>query len=200
MGDLIPFRRRQRRWTKARHYQPVLPQHRWQGLSRRRRFFNMVAAWRPWVLLLILLSGWYYTDPGLIEPPAFLSSEPEPVTGSFTRCGLGRGVNCVIDGDTFKLDERKIRVIGIDAPEMHPPRCPAEQAQGEAATAALQRVLNEGPFAMVGRIDGGYDQYGRDLRSLSRPKSDGSTESIADAMLATGTVRRYLGGLRGDWC
>ena len=53
---------------------------------------------------------------------------------------------------------------------------------------------------MVGRIDGGYDQYGRDLRSLSRPKSDGSTQSIADAMLATGTVRRYLGGLRGDWC
>lgn len=56
----------------------------------------------------------------------------------------------MIDGDTFKLGDRKIRIIGIDAPETHPPRCAAEAAMGEAATARLQALLNEGPFDMVG--------------------------------------------------
>ena len=53
---------------------------------------------------------------------------------------------------------------------------------------------------MTGRIDGTQDRYGRDLRALNRILPDGSTQSIAADMLASGTVRRYLGGLRGGWC
>ena len=53
---------------------------------------------------------------------------------------------------------------------------------------------------MRGRIDDMQDRYGRDLRSLSRTQPDGSTQSIAADMMASGTVRRYLGGLRGGWC
>lgn len=200
MGDLIPFRRRKHRWAKVRAYKPVLSNAQWQGTNKRRRVARLLTAWRPWVLLVGLMGMWYYYDPGLIEPPALLANKPEPVAGIFTRCGPGRGTNCVIDGDTFKLGERKVRIIGIDAPEMHPPRCEQEQLKGEAATAALQYLLNQGPFAMVGRVGGGRDMYGRDLRSLSRTKTDGSIQSIANAMLATGTVKSYLGGLRGDWC
>ena len=55
-------------------------------------------------------------------------------------------------------------------------------------------------FTMTGRIDGTKDRYGRDLRALSRILPDGSTQSIAAEMMASGTVRRYLGGLRGGWC
>ena len=56
----------------------------------------------------------------LVDPPGFLSSEPEQISAHFTRCGPGRGNACVVDGDTFKLGKRKIRIIGIDAPETHP--------------------------------------------------------------------------------
>ena len=152
------------------------------------------------MFLAIALLIWPTVDPALVEPPAFLSTDPEEVNDSFTRCGPGRGENCVIDGDTFKLGTRKVRIIGIDAPETHPSNCAEEAELGEAATVELERLLNEAPFTMTGRIDGTQDRYGRDLRALSRILPDGSTQSIAADMLASGTVRRYLGGLRGGWC
>jgi len=106
----------------------------------------------------------------------------------------------VVDGDTFKLGERTVRVLGIDAPEIHPSLCPAEAQLGEQATATLQRLLNQGPFIMTGRVNDLHDKYGRDLRALTRKRPDGSTQSIAEDLLASDTVRRYLGGLRGGWC
>ncbi len=193
MGDLIPFRRK-----RARNQ--VLPAYRWQGLSLRQRLSRFLSGLRPFLLLAILLLIWPAVDPALVEPPSFLSSAPESVRGDFTRCGPGRGVNCVVDGDTFKLGERKVRIVGIDAPEMHPSRCAEEARQGEAATAHLQRALNQGDWSMTGRIGGPQDRYGRDLRSLGRDLPDGSIRSIAEEMLASGTVRRYSGGLRGGWC
>jgi micrococcal nuclease len=151
-------------------------------------------------LLAILLLLWAAFDPALVEPPAILTGEPERVSGQFTRCGPGRGTFCVVDGDTIKFGERKIRIIGIDAPEMHPSRCSEEARLGEAATAQLQRLLNRGDFVMIGRIGGTRDYYGRDLRALRRTRPDGSFQSIAEDMLTSGLVRRYLGGLRGGWC
>lgn len=202
MGEVIQFRRK-RRWTTPEDYghhpgkapKPPKP-------PRRKRWLS---GWRPWILLTLLVTLWVFYDPMLVEPPAFLSREPEKVEGSFTRCGAeakrgGRGTFCVVDGDTFKLGDRSIRLVGIDAPETHPARCEAEAAKGEAATAELQRLLNQGPFVMTGRIDEPQDRYGRDLRSVTRMRPDGSTQSIARDMLESGTVRRYAGGLRGGWC
>jgi endonuclease YncB( thermonuclease family) len=190
MGNLIPFRRR-------KGYGRVLPTHRWQGVSRFRRLWFIL---RPWLFLAVLLLLWAVFDPVLVEPPRIFSGEPEKVSGQFTRCGPHRGTFCVVDGDTIKLGERKIRIIGIDAPEIYPPRCAEEARLGEAATAQLQRLLNQGDFVMIGRIGGAQDYYGRDLRALSRTRPDGSVQSIAEDMLASGQVRRYLGGLRGGWC
>ena len=123
-----------------------------------------------------------------------VATAPERVSEPFTRCGPGRGHGCVIDGDTFKLGDRKIRIIGIDAPETHPPRCAEEAAKGEAATARLQALLNKGPFEMVGSRADLTDRYSRDLRTITR---DG--RSIADQLREEGLVRRYL-GYRMPWC
>ena len=158
------------------------------------------SGWRPWILLTLLVSLFVLYDPMLIEPPAFLSTEPEKIKGNFTRCGPGRGTNCVVDGDTFKLGDRSIRLVSIDAPETHPARCEAEAKKGEAATAQLQSLLNQGPFVMTGRIDDPTDKYGRELRSATRTHPDGTTQSIARDMLESGTVRSYVGGLRRGWC
>jgi endonuclease YncB( thermonuclease family) len=153
---------------------------------------------RPFILGGILLSVWPAMDPALIEPPRFLSSNPERIDESFSRCGRGRSHACVIDGDTFKLGQRKIRIIGIDAPELHA-RCPKEAQLAEAATAKLQALLNQGPFEMTGRFDDMRDRYGRDLRLIERRRPDGSTQSIAEEMRASGLAHRYL-GFKTGWC
>jgi endonuclease YncB( thermonuclease family) len=142
---------------------------------------------------------WPALDPALVEPPALLASAPERVDARFTRCGRGRGHACVVDGDTFKLGSRKVRIIGIDTPEVNG-QCARERQLAQAATDRLRELLNEGPFTMTGRIDDMTDRYGRDLRALSRSRADGSTQSIAAEMRASGHARRYLGGLRGGWC
>jgi len=136
----------------------------------------------------------------LIDPPSFLASNPERISERFSRCGPGRSHACVIDGDTFKLGQRKIRIIGIDAPETHPANCPEEARLGEQATAKLQDLLNQGSFELVAPIYGKQDRYGRDLRSVRRTLPDGGTQSVADDMRASGLAHRYLGGYKPGWC
>lgn len=53
---------------------------------------------------------------------------------------------------------------------------------------------------MAGPLGDPRDKYGRELRVLTRVKPDGTVQSLGADLLATGTVRRYLGGLRGGWC
>jgi endonuclease YncB( thermonuclease family) len=158
----------------------------------------MVFGARPFALLAVLLAAWPTLDPALVEPLGPLASDPERVTATFTRCGRGRGHACVIDGDTFKIGERKIRIIGIDAPEVKG-SCPQEIELAEKSNARLQSLLNDGPFIMTGRIGDVQDRYGRDLRALSRERPDGSTESIAEDMRSSGLAHRYV-GFKTSWC
>jgi endonuclease YncB( thermonuclease family) len=160
-----------------------------------------LAVLRPFIFLAILASAYVgLGDPALVEPPGFLSGEPEPVSETFTRCGPGRGHACVIDGDTFKLGTRKVRIIGIDTPETHPARCPEEARLGEEATAMLQGLLNQGPFEMVAPIYRNHDRYGRDLRAIRRRLPGGDYQSIASDMREAGLAHRYLGGFKIGWC
>jgi micrococcal nuclease len=186
-----------RRWTRSKDY--------WRNSHNivtvrgvARETIEWLGHLRPFILGAILLMIWPAVDPALVEPPGFLSTDPERVDERFTRCGPGRGHACVVDGDTFKLGVRKIRIIGIDAPEVHA-RCPEEARMAEAATVELQRLLNQGPFRMSGRIDDMKDRFGRDLRTLSRIRRDGTEQSIADDMRASGLARRYL-GYKSGWC
>ena len=175
----------------------------WPGQRRVRQpptpLRRVAFAARPFVLAAILGGLAVGFEPALVEPPALLSSSPERVDASFTRCGRGRGHACVIDGDTFKLGQRKVRIIGIDAPETHPARCPEEARLGEEATARLQQLLNQGPLEMVAPLYGGTDRYGRDLRVVRRTLPDGSTQSIAADMRASGLAHRYT-GFKTGWC
>jgi len=201
---ILPFRRK-RRWTKLRANRAPPQTRFWpdddkvtlRGVAR--ETVGWLGKLRPFILGAILLTIWPAADPALVEPPGFLATEPERMNEQFTRCGQGRGHACAIDGDTIKLGDRKIRIIGIDTPEVDA-RCPAEAAQAEAATAELQRLLNQGPFEMVGRIDDQQDRYGRDLRALRRTRPDGTVQSIAEEMRGSGVARRYLGGFRSGWC
>lgn len=203
MGRIIRFRRRRLKSLDEfdrRQRLRFWPEDRVTAKGVARDTWRWLGVLRPFILLGILVSAWVATDPALIEPPAFLSTGSETVDERFTRCGPGRGHACVIDGDTFKLGDRKVRIIGIDAPETHSPGCAAEARLGEAATAKLQALLNEGAFTMTAPVYGGRDRYGRDLRSLTRTRPDGSSQSIAAEMRDAGLAHRYLGGFKSGWC
>ena len=206
VGDVGRLRRR--RWTRARHYRAPKPLRFWPEHRSRvtirglvRNTWRWLRVLRPFILLGILASLYVGAgDPALVEPPGFLQAKPELVSANFTRCGRGRSWACVIDGDTFKLGERRIRVIGIDAPETHPPRCAEEARLGELATAELQRLLNERPFELVAPVYRDTDAYGRELRVARRVNADGSYQNMAEEMRKGGLAHRYAGGFKTGWC
>jgi len=108
----------------------------------------------------------------------------------------------VIDGDTFEARVRiwpgmdvttKVRLRGIDAPEMHA-RCGDERAKALTARDALARILSEGAVGVAGVAQ---DKYG------GRVDADVSTAATADVsavMLSRGLAHRYSGGRRASWC
>ena len=83
-------------------------------------------------------------------PPVLPSSPPTPVgeRGTVTR---------VIDGDTFEIGPRTIRVLGIDA-------CEASTDAGDAATAQARSLLLAGLITLTAEPGVDTDRYDRELR------------------------------------
>lgn len=180
------------------NYGRVLPTHRWQGLSRGQRFWRTL---RPWLGAALLIAAmWYWFGDQQIADKSMLEGPSEQITGTFVRCGQRGSANCVPDGDTIKIGARTIRIIGIDAPELFPSRCEEEARLGQAAAEQLLTLVNQGPFTLAGPTPVVRDNYGRELRHLLRARPDGSVQSIADDMVASGKARAYLSGPRVPWC
>jgi len=95
-------------------------------------------------------------------------------------------VKWVYDGDTVKLtDGRKIRIIGIDTPEM-----PRKNKRGEAfagqATEALREKLASYDYKVqlqIGRQ--AFDKYNRQLAHIFTPDQQNLSEWLLDQGLAT---------------
>ena len=117
----------------------------------------------------------------------------ESVIARFALCSDGGGEPCVVDGDTLRYAGRRIRILGIDTPELHPARCATEERLGQAAKLRMQALVNLGPFQLV--ADGhSQDVYGRDLRKIMRGGTDLGLQLISE-----GLARPYGGG-RQKWC
>ncbi|MBX3575347.1 MAG: thermonuclease family protein [Mesorhizobium sp.] len=108
-------------------------------------------------------------------------------------CGEGGGRNCVVDGDTFVLNGKAVRVADIDTPEAGNPKCRREAELAEKATRRLRDLLNAGPLDLVAQPRD-EDIYGRKLRTVMR---DG--RSIGDTLIAEGLARRWTGSKK-SWC
>ena len=100
---------------------------------------------------------------------------------------------CVVDGDTFWFEGRKIRIADINTPEIANPGCYYERELGQRAKARLQALLNDGAFSLE-RIDRDQDRYGRDLRIVTR-----NGESLGDILVEEGLAEEWQ-GYRRDWC
>ena len=201
MGNLIPFRKRPKSWTRPEDYGHVLSTQTWQGKPERRgglliRFWRAIRWWLGVIVIAVL---WVlYRNAIAFDPPAFLEGQPVAVGGTFTRCGTGRGPLCVVDGDTLKLSQRTIRIVGIDAPETRA-QCPAEALGAERASAVLQRWVNAAPFELVPRLDRPTDKYGRELMTARRVVR-GRPETAAEVLIEAGVARPYMGEARRSWC
>ncbi len=125
----------------------------------------------------------------------FAGASPADIySANFTRCGSGKRVNCVVDGDTIWFGGEKIRFAAIDTPEISSPGCAREAELGEAATVRMQELLNEGPFALtLNPGDENRDRYGRLLRRVSRDGQD-----LGEVLIAEGLSDRWPSSI--DWC
>lgn len=121
-----------------------------------------------------------------------LSCQPQQGAG-VPSCQVSR----VTDGDTVNLicegSAHRVRLLGLDTPEIFSPRCPAERAAGLEARTALQRLVASGPVTAV-RFQG-IDRYGRDLARISVAGRD-----LSEVMIASGQALPYAGGRHPDWC
>jgi micrococcal nuclease len=98
----------------------------------------------------------------------------------------------VIDGDTIVHQGQTIRIMGLDAPEVHH-RCPAEKELAERARARLAELLADG-FTVERH---GHDRYGRVLAVVF----DARGMNVAHVLIQEGLARRYNGrGPRELWC
>jgi micrococcal nuclease len=145
-----------------------------------------------WLIPLLALAG-ALLDPSLIAPFGPFAMT-ERVTATFTPCGPARGAACVIDGDSFKLGDRTIRITGIDAPELAGPRCAAEAVLARRAADRLVTLLDQGPFDMVAHRFQRQDRHGRDLMVIKR-----NGASIGGQLISEGLAHRYIGSKR-RWC
>jgi micrococcal nuclease len=111
-------------------------------------------------------------------------------------------VERVVDGDTLGVRVTVwlaqdlnvlVRIRGIDAPEVRG-RCHSEKVGARAATAALERLVSDGPVVLT-EIEGG--------KYFGRVVADVATAGGADvgtALVAAGHARSYDGGRRRSWC
>ena len=116
---------------------------------------------------------------------------PPPLASPTRGEGRNDGIY-VIDGDTFSYGGQRFRIAGIDAPEIHPPRCMEEARLGLAATEKLKQLLGSGTVTISGS---GHDQYGRELREVRVNGQD-----VGEAMISAGLARSYKGEKRQGWC
>ena len=97
-----------------------------------------------------------------------------------------------IDGDTLRCGSERVRLLGIDAPELRA-RCPHERRLAIQARDRLEELL-AGGYRLV-RSGRDVDRYGRRLRVVV----DLRGRSIGDVLVAEGLARTWS-GRREPWC
>ncbi len=101
----------------------------------------------------------------------------------------------VVDGDTLRSDQERIRLEGIDAAEVGHAKCEAERRLGLLSKQRLEQLLASGNVDIRrNAAPKPPDRYGR---TLARVLVDG--EDVACILIREGYARPWT-GRRVDWC
>jgi micrococcal nuclease len=137
-------------------------------------------------------------------PAAILCVAAHPAPAAESLAGpLPATVVRVVDGDTLDVKvriwlgqdlETRIRLDGIDAPELHG-RCDAERRLADAARALLAREAASGAAVRLRDVRNGKFAG----RVLARVET-AAGQDLGQALLNAGLARPYGGGRRSPWC
>lgn len=120
------------------------------------------------------------------ETPEVVLGENAPEIESSTK--IETQVLRVVDGDTIEVQvndkKNSVRLIGIDTPESVDPRRPIE-CFGKEASLEAKRLL-EGEKVFLEKDVSEVDKYGRLLRYVYLPISDGSLLFVNDYLIRQG--------------
>jgi micrococcal nuclease len=166
---------------------------RFRAQSKPRIGFGIAMLWMAAFLAVAALAGLALPHLQAVLPTAARGIAPDIVFVTLPMCRSGQGSNCVIDGDTFRLDGQSIRIADIDTPETRSFSCAAEKALGDRAARRMSELLNAGPFELQPYARD-IDQYGRKLRVVTR---DG--RSLGQVLVGEGLARTW-DGARHSWC
>ena len=109
-------------------------------------------------------------------------------------------VRRVVDGDTFDVVvevsktvsvKYRVRLLGVDTPEISRPDCSQERVKGEIAKTRVTGLLQE-PFTIV--TDGNQDSFGRLLAHVTLV--DG--QDLGTVLIDEGLAHPYTN--RRSWC
>jgi len=153
---------------------------------------------RPWLLLIALVAIVFVVR---AFPRSGDFDDAQSLSLTFPFCSApGYSPNCVVDGDTIRIGERRIRLTGFDAPEIDG-QCLAESDAAQRAKAELARWLSAGPFQLDGGDDPPRDRYGRELRAARRLSPSGEMQLLSDHMIGAGLAEGdyWDAGWSNDW-
>ena len=102
----------------------------------------------------------------------------------------------IIDSDTIELAGETIRILNIDAPELHHARCDAEHRLAVLARKRVGELIGDGSSVTLIRGDG-HRMKDRHGRTLARVLVNGA--DIGDKLVADGLARPWE-GRRRSWC
>ncbi|TCI04489.1 thermonuclease family protein [Corallincola luteus] len=118
-------------------------------------------------------------------PVASVGFAVECIPPEYNDSGVVKYVN---DGDTFTLhDGRKIRLLGIDAPEVEHLYPEKSEALALPATDLLKSLLPEGSSVSLRHDVRVKDKYGRTLAVVVNQQR----QNVSEALLKAGLARQY---------
>ena len=96
----------------------------------------------------------------------------------------------IVDGDTLVVDAERVRLVGVDAPELRGAHCAAEEALARLAADRLRALTAAGALDLERR---GIDRYGRTLAVVRVAGVD-----VGARLIEEGYARRWPS--RRGWC
>jgi micrococcal nuclease len=109
----------------------------------------------------------------------------------FRQCYESDGPNCVVTGDTIYVAGQKLRIAGIEAPQIDHARCPEERGRGIDSAVRLADLLNSGKVSVGPAF---RDSAGREVRSVELDGLD-----LGQRMIDEG-IAKPADGSSTDWC